>query len=183
MNCANCRRDRLTLNRRVLITGCSGGGKSTLAHHLEKLGHCVVHEPGLRVIRGGGPKPWDDRLGFFEKVTALSYADLERPVTEDTPTFFDRGLLDALSGRAGREKVSITTLMPDPFPYAQPVFFAPPWPDIFETTEDRPHSFEMAVDEALRLRRHLIELNIETIELPKTNVEERAQLVLGLVAG
>lgn len=134
-------------------------------------------------MHGGGPKPWEDRLGFFEKVTALSRADLARDVSNDTPTFFDRGLLDALSGRAGREKVSISTLMPEPFPYAQPVFFAPPWPEIYETTEDRPHSFEMAVDEALRLRRHLIDLKIDTIELPKVRVEERAKLVLCLVRG
>lgn len=171
------------MSRRFLITGCSGGGKSTLVHHLEELGLCVVHEPGLRVIHGGGPKPWEDRLGFFEKVTAISYADLKHPVSKDKPTFFDRGVFDAMSGRAGREKVPITTLMPDPFPYAQPVFFAPPWPEIYQTTEDRPHSFEMAVDEALRLRRHLDELNVETIELPKVSVEDRAQLVLSLVWG
>lgn len=171
------------MSARFLITGCSGGGKSTLIHHLETLGHHVVHEPGLRVIHGGGPKPWEDRLGFFEAVTAMSYADLERPIPDDAPTFHDRGLLDALSGRAGRYKVSIATPMPDPFPYAEPVFFAPPWPEIYETTEDRPHSFEMALDEAQRLRRHLNELDIEVVDLPKVSVEERAKLVLSRVLG
>ncbi len=163
-----------------MITGCSGGGKSTLIDHLEARGHNVVHEPGLRIIRGGGPAPWEDRLGFFEAVTALSLADLDSPVSPDSPTFFDRGLLDALSGRAGREKVPLASLMPPPFPYAQRVFFAPPWPEIFEQTEERPHSFEMARDEAQRLRRDLAALQIETVELPKISVEERADLVLSL---
>ena len=166
------------MNQRFLITGCSGGGKSTLLNHLEALGHAVVHEPGLRVIHGGGPAPWEDRLGFFEAVTAISLADLDEPVAHDTPTFFDRGLFDALSGRAGRERVPVGDLMPTPFPYAQPVFYAPPWPEIYEETEDRRHSFAMAEDEALRLRRDLIALDLKVIELPKVSVAERAEIVL-----
>lgn len=166
------------MNRRFLITGCSGGGKSTLTRHLNRLGYKVVHEPGLRVIHGEGPKPWEDRLGFFKAVTALSFADLEHPLPKDTPCFFDRGLLDALSGRAGRERVPITDLMPSVFPYTQPVFFAPPWPEIYESTQDRPHSFEMALDEAKRLRRDLDSLNLKVVELPKTSVEQRAEIVL-----
>ena len=166
------------MNTRFLITGCSGGGKSTLLRHLEALGHKVVHEPGLRVIHGGGPAPWEDRWGFFDAVMALSEADLASPVADDAPTFYDRGLFDALSGRAGRFKQAIREVMPPPFPYAQPVFYAPPWPEIYEETDDRRHSFAMAEDEALRLRRHLDELEIEVVELPKVSVEERVAIVL-----
>ncbi|MDJ0978309.1 MAG: AAA family ATPase [Erythrobacter sp.] len=171
------------MNRRYLITGCSGGGKSTLAHRLEARGYSVVHEPGLRVIHRGGPKPWEDRLGFFEAVTAMSLADLDCPVPEDAPTFHDRGLFDALSGRASRTKVPITELIPSGFSYAQPVFFAPPWPEIYERTPDRPHSFEMARDEADRLRRDLTALKIGVVELPKASVEERVELVLEAALG
>ena len=150
---------------------------------MEGLGHQVVHEAGLRVIHGGGPRPWEDRLGFFDTVTLLSFADLERSFPNTRCVFFDRGLLDALSGRAGREKASITTLMPDPFPYDEPVFFAPPWPEIYEATEDRPHPFEMALDEARRLRRDLDTLGLDVVELPQSSVEERANLVLSCVLG
>lgn len=166
------------MNARFLITGCSGGGKSTLIHHLEALGHRVIHEPGLRVIYGGGPAPWEDRLGFFDAVTALSKADLDAPLEGASPTFYDRGLFDALSGRAGRFDVAIGDLMSHPFPYAQPVFYAPPWPEIYKRTKDRRHSFEMALDEAHRLRRHLADLKIDAVELPKAPVEERARIVL-----
>ena len=39
------------LPARYLITGCSGGGKSTLCDHIGALGHHIVPEPGRRVIR------------------------------------------------------------------------------------------------------------------------------------
>ena len=171
------------MNQRYLITGCSGGGKSTLIHRLEALGHAVVHEPGLRVIREAGPAPWEDRPGFFKAVTAMARADLDTPVKDDAPTFFDRGLLDALSGRAARDKVPVSDLMPRPFPYAQPVFYAPPWPEIYEETDERRHSYAMALDEALRLRRDLDALQCEVVELPKLSVEERVHLVLDHALG
>ena len=171
------------MNKRFLITGCSGGGKSTVLDRLEALGHRVVHEPGRRVIRGHGPAPWEDRLGFFEAVTTLSLADLDRPVPDDAPTFFDRGLFDALSGRAGRDKVPITEVMTGKFPYAQPVFYAPPWPEIYCQTSERRHSFEMALDEAERLRRDLTALNLEVVELPKEPVEARVELILSVALG
>ena len=169
------------MSRRYLITGCSGGGKSTLIEHLADRGMHVILEPGLRVIEGGGPKPWEDRSGFIETVTAMSRADLERPLPSGNPTFFDRGLFDALSGRAEREKVPLASLMHPPFPYAAPVFFAPPWPEIFEQTDERPHSFEIALDEAQRLRRDLELLGIEFFELPRVSVEERAGFVLARI--
>lgn len=165
------------MNPRYLITGCSGGGKSTLIEHLASRGSRVVREVGLRVIRSGGPKPWEDRSGFIDAVTALSRSDLALSAPVETPIFFDRGLFDALSGQAERKGVPIAKLMRDDFPYAEPVFFAPPWSEIFEKTEDRPHSFDFAKDEAERLRRDLRLLNIAVLELPKISVEERANFV------
>ncbi|MEL6962475.1 MAG: AAA family ATPase, partial [Pseudomonadota bacterium] len=35
----------------VVISGCSGGGKSTLLEALKRLGHGVVEEPGRRIVQ------------------------------------------------------------------------------------------------------------------------------------
>lgn len=53
--------------RFVIISGCSGGGKSTLIDELAKRGHAVVEEPGRRIIaderaRGGTALPWIDLI-------------------------------------------------------------------------------------------------------------------------
>ncbi|WP_081718406.1 AAA family ATPase [Lutibaculum baratangense] len=50
-------------NRFLIISGCSGGGKSTLLSALSRRGHAVIEEPGLRIVRketssGGGALPW-----------------------------------------------------------------------------------------------------------------------------
>jgi len=134
------------------------------------------------VIRGAGPKPWEDRLGFFEAVHRVSRQDLESTAEAPGAIFFDRGLFDALSGMASRRKVAISELIPGRFHYAEPVFYVPPWPEIYEQTEDRPHGFETALDETLRLRRDLATLGLEVIELPKVSVEQRADIVLEVVS-
>ncbi|MEL6876575.1 MAG: AAA family ATPase [Pseudomonadota bacterium] len=165
-----------------LMTGCSGGGKSTLLEALRAKGYSTVSEPGLRVIQGSGPTPWEDRPGFIDAVVSLARKDLENLAPIDRPVFFDRGLFDALSGLAALRKVPLAELMPDGFRYAEPVFFAPPWPEIFEQTTDRPHSFQTALEEAARLRRDLKIMDIETIELPKIPVAQRTEYVLRFIA-
>ncbi|HZY17531.1 MAG TPA: AAA family ATPase [Ramlibacter sp.] len=56
-----------------VITGASGGGKSTLVAALSELGYSTVHEAALAVLReqqecGGTALPSVDRAAFFEEV-------------------------------------------------------------------------------------------------------------------
>ena len=38
------------VERFVILSGCSGGGKSTLLDELARRGHAVVAEPGRRIV-------------------------------------------------------------------------------------------------------------------------------------
>ena len=38
------------MDRFVVISGCSGGGKSTLLAELGRRGHSTVEEPGRRIV-------------------------------------------------------------------------------------------------------------------------------------
>src|ERR1700757_5427899 len=62
-----------SLDRFVVISGCSSGGKSTLIAELGKRGYAVVDEPGRRIVkeeltRGGAGLPWVDGVGFPRRV-------------------------------------------------------------------------------------------------------------------
>ena len=39
------------MNRFVVISGCSSGGKSTLIAELSRRGYAVVEEPGRRIVK------------------------------------------------------------------------------------------------------------------------------------
>src|SRR5262252_4125258 len=99
--------------RLVVISGCSGGGKSTLLTELGRRGYATVEEPGRRIVRQellgeGSALPWVDGVAF-----ALAIADHTAASRSAGWVFFDRGLVDAaaalqhLTGEA-----ALTTLRP-----------------------------------------------------------------------
>jgi predicted ATPase len=45
------------MERFVVISGCSGGGKSTLLKELAKRDHDVIDEPGRRIVKNAFAAP------------------------------------------------------------------------------------------------------------------------------
>ncbi|MGH7016304.1 MAG: AAA family ATPase [Caulobacteraceae bacterium] len=89
-------------DRFVLITGCSGAGKSSLLDELKSRGFAVVEEPGRRIVReeleaGGRALPWTNAAAFARKAVTLALADLGAAQSLEGWVFFDRGLIDAAS--------------------------------------------------------------------------------------
>lgn len=86
--------------RFVVISGCSGGGKSTLIGELAKRGHAVVEEPGRRInadeiARGGAALPWVDVAAFAQRAIEVALQDREHAARHPGLVFFDRSLVDA----------------------------------------------------------------------------------------
>ena len=119
---------------RVVISGCSGGGKSTLLAALAARGHVTVEEPGRRVVRAalagqGGALPWEDGAGFAAACIALAAQDWERVAAAPGPVFFDRSALDAaiwLNGTGLPLPAGAEAVLARRFSH---VVLAPPWPD------------------------------------------------------
>lgn len=170
----------------VVISGCSGGGKSTLMVELARRGMKVVAEPGLRVIQeqtavSGKALPWIDLGDFLNNVWSVASEDYAQAVkTAGDWVFFDRGLVDAAAAiglRTGEDpKVRL-----EGYHYNRTVFLAPPWPDIYQVTSERRHSFQDAEAEYHRLKYLYPSMGYSIVELPKLSVDERANFVLELL--
>lgn len=171
--------------RRIVISGCSSGGKSTLLSELAGRGFPTVEEPGRNIVRealetGSDALPWVNPEAFVAKAIDHAAASLARVRHLDAPVFFDRSAIDAL---AHFERLSIT-----PAPdlkargeaclYSRPVFFAPPWPELYQQDDERPLPFEDAVREYHWLRIAYPKRGYVLIDLPKVSVEARAGFVL-----
>lgn len=164
--------------RRVMISGFSGGGKSTLLAELARRGHATVAEPGRRIIAEaragrGGALPWDDPAGFARRALAMSAADHQ---AARGTTFFDRGVVDAAvalaAARAGTVADAVARHRYDH------LFLAPPWPEIFVNDEDRRHSVDKALADYERVRRAYLDAGYVPVELPRATVAARADFVL-----
>lgn len=170
-------------NRFVLITGCSGGGKSTLVSELKARGHLVVEEPGRRIVRhevetGGRALPWIDEMAFARRAIAMALADRDEVKGHANWVFFDRGLIDAASALEHLGGQPVLRALDALHPYHRRVFLAPPWPEIHVTDAERRHGLTAAVEEYERLSRELPSLGYDIVILPKASVSARAEFVL-----
>lgn len=170
------------MNRFVILSGCSGGGKSTLLEALRLRGHHVVEEPGRRIVTeeldgGGSALPWVDTTAFARRAIDMSLADREAAAALPGIVFFDRGLIDAASALEHLTSAPALASYGHLHRYNKHVFLTPPWPEIYVGDRERRHDLPEAVAEYERLRVAYPSLGYEVHVLPKIGVEERADFV------
>ena len=170
------------MNRFVVISGCSGGGKSTLLAELRRRGHAVVEEPGRRIVReeragDGAALPWIDPAAFARRAVAMALEDRANAPANGW-VFFDRGLIDAAAALEHATGEAALERLGRAHRYHRWVFLTPPWPEIYVNDPERPHGFEAAVAEYERLVAGYTALDYALVILPKAAVSARADFVL-----
>ncbi|WP_303293052.1 AAA family ATPase [Marinobacter sp. ST-43] len=173
----------MSMLSQVVISGCSGGGKSTLLGELRRRDRATIDEPGRRVIldqiqQGGNALPWTDMEAFLREVLRVATMDLEEAAWVAGPVFFDRGLIDAAAALQRLCGVSLARSLGKSRPYGRLVFLAPPWSEIYCVDEARRHTFLEAKAEYAHLDATYRALGYEVRLLPYTSVTDRADFVL-----
>ncbi|MGK7755275.1 MULTISPECIES: AAA family ATPase [unclassified Roseovarius] len=169
--------------RHVILSGCSGGGKSTLLAALGRAGFHTVAEPGRRIVAQemggrGAALPWVDPAAFARRAVEMATRDrasLGEPIGW---VFFDRGLIDAAVALEHAEGTDVAKSLAGTARFHPLVFMAPPWPKLYRTDGERRHGFDAAVDEYHRLCKAYDRLGYTLVLLPKIGVAERAVFVL-----
>ena len=170
-------------DRFIVLSGCSGGGKSSLLDELRRRGHATVEEPGRRIVQeelasGGQALPWRDLAAFAARAVAMAQADREAMKEHPGPVFFDRGLIDAASALEACTGEPVLHRLAAQHRYNRRVFLAPPWPEIYEGDAERRHGIDAALAEYRRLLRDYPAAGYEIVMLPKVSVGERADFLL-----
>ncbi len=171
------------INRFVVISGCSGGGKSTLLIELAQRGYATVEEPGRRIVKqemlgAGLALPWVNQIAFARRAIEIALADRAAVGHEAGWVFFDRGLLDAAAALQHLTGEPAFTTLGQAHRYHRKIFLTPPWPEIYVTDAERRHGLNDAIAEYRRLLVVYPSLGYEVTILPKVSVQERADFVL-----
>lgn len=172
------------MNHFVIISGCSGGGKSTLLTELQRRKYRVVEEPGRRIVKeelvsGGQALPWLDMAAFLRRVIDAALADYAHaPRNKAQWVFFDRSLVDAAAALQELTGDNALNRLGRDYRYHWRVFLAPPWPEIYVHDPERRHDMSTALAEFERLRRVYPAWGYTVSLLPKAGVVERADFVL-----
>ena len=172
-----------------VITGCSGGGKSTLLSALEKRGYRVFPEPGRQVVKeqqsvGGDGLPWRNPTKFAELCVSRAMYFYNSAMLLDPPVFFDRSVIDNIAGieRSGLPMPEYFAEALVRYRYTQRVFMVPPWPEIFAQDAERQHSFAEAEQEFYGLQQAYASLNYEVDSHPSVAGRRTSRLRGGRAA-
>lgn len=172
--------------RFIVVTGCSGGGKSSIIDELSRRGLRTVPEPGRQVIReqnaiGGDATPQGDWQKFIEFTISRTIHQmiLAATASDSGIVFFDRSIVDQVNAFpfSGLPIPPHLARAVEIFRYGK-VFVVPPWPELFKTDAERKHSFDEALAHYEPLLKTYEQLGYPLTIIPQASVAERADFVL-----
>lgn len=168
-----------------VLTGCSGGGKSTLLKALAGQGYAVQQEAGRQIVReqmhvGGDGLPWMNPLRFVELAASrtMHMFNVTRP--NGQPIFFDRALVDLTSflELKGVNVPADLVRAVSSYQYAPTVFVTPPWREIYIDDGERGKSFGAACSEYEALLAAYERAGYSLLEVPRVDVERRVSFIV-----
>jgi len=169
----------------VVISGCSGAGKSSLWRELANRGYRVFAEPGRQIVKeqnfiGGDGIPSKDVYKFVELCVSRSMHNMITAAATTSHVFFDRSIIDNFNGleRMNGGAPDHIRKAVETFRYSKKVFIAPPWPEMFRSDSERRHTYADAVAEYETLLPAYQLLGHELVFLPKISVPERVDFIL-----
>lgn len=169
--------------RLVVLSGCSGGGKSALLAEMAVRGYATFPEPGRQVVKeeelvGGDALPWIDARRFSERCIARAAHFFNSARPETGPVLFDRSIIDAVAALARIGEVPAPcAAAARAYRYGPRVFMLPPWPELFAPDAERRHAFDAAVAEYEDLMRAYPAHGYTTVVVPKASVAARADFL------
>jgi predicted ATPase len=168
------------------VSGCSGGGKSTLIGALAAAGYQVFPEPGRLIVQqelqsGGSALPWADISRFAARVidASIRYYDA---ATEDI-AFYDRSWVDAVTWfeTSGTDLPDDYAAVVAKYRYDPIVFLTPPWPEIYTVDAERRHGFDVACKEYNALLESYPAKGYGVAVVPQGPVSDRVNWILARV--
>lgn len=165
---------------RIVLTGVSGSGKTTILNALSDRGYSTVNEAARTLIKDlkqNDPSklPWNNR-GEFQKLVE------QKQITnfiENNNCFFDRGIVDEIvyNKAYGREVKKEFFDQCGKYRYDK-VFLFPPFKEIYKSDEERVEDFE----ESSRLYPFFLEsyksLGYNPIIMINDSIENRINFLL-----
>lgn len=167
-----------------VLTGGPGAGKTSLITELARRGFHTIPESGRAIIReelasGGDALPWADRMAYAERMLERDLRAYRAALALSGPVIFDRGIPDVLGylTLCGLPIPAEVAEAAKAMPYNRRVFLAPFWEAIFEQDAERMQTPEDAEATCSVMRETYVALGYEIVELPRTDIGTRADLV------
>ncbi len=175
------------MNRRYIITGAPGTGKTAIINELMQRGYYCAEEISREIIAeqllsGGTILPWKDQIAFENHI-----ADLRKEQyvsSSDTENyFFDRSSIDCVAYLKANKLEPTTKIIQiiKKCIFNKQVFITPFWEDIYINDGERIED----IASAMNIEKSLIEiyksLGYKLVKVPKLSIIERVNFILSKI--
>lgn len=167
-----------------VVTGGPGSGKTTLIEALARRGLRYMPEAGRAIIQdqvriGGAALPWADRSAFAELMLGWELRSYHEASSAAGAVMMDRGIPDVMGYLVlcGIPVPSHVEAAAKLYRYNQRVFVAPYWEEIFTQDTERKQGRAEAKATAKVMVETYASLGYNIVELPRTDIESRADFV------
>lgn len=133
-----------------------------------------------QLANGGKILPWLDMRSFVCRLSQDSIKQFDHVNDLDGPVFFDRGFVEVLAHWRSSDSLAFVAFKDDVGArrYSDPVFVAPPWPELFVHDAERRHDFSAATEEYHSICETLSDFNYRQIEIPRMPVRDRVEFIM-----
>jgi predicted ATPase len=162
-------------NKKIIISGPPGSGKTSIINKLKNLGYLCFSEvtpPKLDLSKSKNKLKLSEYL--FEQRIHQYYSNNIKL------SFYDRSIIDVVAymNYWKMEYPNKWDKQINDLQYSKKVFYTPSWKSIYIQSEVRQETFSEATKIDIFLRQAYHSFNYEIIELPKKNIDHRVNFII-----
>ena len=171
------------MEKKYIITGAPGTGKTSIINELKKRGYECSEEISRNIIieqlkKKGKSLPWEDLTSFSLKVFNKRLNQFKN-ANKNKIHFFDRSIIDVIAYmRIKNLNTSSFIFQTKNIKYNKTVFYTPIWEDIYINDNERKEDIKTAIKIEKKIIKTYQEFNYNMINIPKISVKERANFIL-----
>jgi len=171
------------MNKKVVISGAPGTGKTSIIEELSKRGYTCHPEISREIIKEqiatkGFITPWQDLIEFSNIVIKQRKNQYHQATSN--LDFFDRGIIDAIA-YLNKENTPIKKewqSIANHHKYYEKVFITPPWKEIYVNDNERKEDFESTIEIHQCMINAYESFNYKVIIVPKMSINDRLNFIL-----
>ena len=175
------------MNRKYIITGAPGTGKTTIINALIKKGYSCAEEISRELIAeqlsiGGDILPWKNQIAFENHIANLRKEQYLN-CSEKENYFFDRSSIDCIAYLKAN-KLEITneiSQITKECIFNKQVFITPLWEEIYINDGERIEDIKSALNIENSIIKTYKSLGYNLITVPKLSVKERVNFIISKI--